>query len=142
MRKIKKISLVLFAILAVLLLFILGYLHYTKPTYEGEIVLKNSNKETTVFFDEYGVPHIYAANQKDAMTALGYVHAQDRLWQMELMRRIAPGRLSELFGTKALKTDKFFKGVGIDEHSAITSFLGHRCMNMTGKHNLGIRMKW
>jgi penicillin amidase len=43
-----------------------------------------------------GYLHIYAANNRDAMTALGYVHAQDRLWQMELMRRIAPGRLSEI----------------------------------------------
>jgi penicillin amidase len=63
------------------------------------------------------VPHIYANSQKDAMTVLGYVHAQDRLWQMELMRRIAPGRLSELFGTKALKNDLFFAGIGIDENS-------------------------
>jgi penicillin amidase len=56
-------------------------------------------------------------SQKDAMTTLGYVHAQDRLWQMELMRRIAPGRLSELFGSVMLKNDKFFAGLGIDEDS-------------------------
>jgi penicillin amidase len=117
MKKIKKISLVFLAILVLVVLFVFGYLQYTKPTYEGELTLKDISKETTVYFDEYGVPHIYASNQKDAMTALGYVHAQDRLWQMELMRRIAPGRLSELFGTKALKTDKFFKAIGIDEAS-------------------------
>jgi penicillin amidase len=64
------------------------------------------------------VPHIYAATNKDAMTALGYVHAQDRLWQMELMRRIAPGRLSEIFGKVALKNDKFFSGLGIEVASA------------------------
>jgi penicillin amidase len=52
------------------------------------------------------------------MEALGYVHAQDRLWQMELMRRIAPGRLSEIFGSVALKNDKFFAGLGIEEASA------------------------
>jgi penicillin amidase len=46
---------------------------------------KEHSKETTVYFDEFGVPHIYATNSKDAMMALGYVHAQDRLWQMELM---------------------------------------------------------
>jgi penicillin amidase len=59
------------------------------------------------------VPHIYANNSIDAMTALGYVHAQDRLWQMELMRR-APGRLSEIFGKVALKNDTFFAGLGIE----------------------------
>jgi penicillin amidase len=52
------------------------------------------------------------------MTALGYVHAQDRL-QMELMRRIAPGRLSEIFGTVALKNDQFFSGLGIASAKAI-----------------------
>jgi penicillin amidase len=55
--------------------------------------------------------HIYANNSIDAMTALGYVHAQDRLWQMELMRRIAPGRLSEIFGKVALKNDIRFAGL-------------------------------
>ena len=61
-----------------------------------------------VHFDDHGVPHINAQSQKDAYTALGYVHAQDRLWQMELIRRIAPGRLSELFGKDLLDTDVFF----------------------------------
>ena len=79
--------------------------------------MQNISKNTTVYFDDFGVPHIYADTQKDAMTVLGYVHAQDRLWQMELMRRIAPGRLSELFGSKALPNDKFFVGIGIDENS-------------------------
>lgn len=103
----------------VLLILLVGsiYLYTTKPVYEGEIAINNISKETTVYFDDYGVPHIYAKSQKDAMTALGYVHAQDRLWQMELIRRIAPGKLSEIFGTRALQNDKFFVGLGIDEHS-------------------------
>ena len=82
-------------------------MNQTKPVYKGELSLKGIDSKTTVYFDEYGVPHIYANNQKDAMIALGYVHAQDRLWQMELMRRIAPGKLSEIFGNPALKTDLF-----------------------------------
>ena len=76
---------------------------------------KNIDKETTVYFDEFGVPHIYAESQKDAMEALGYVHAQDRLWQMELLRRISAGRLSELFGEKTIEVDRFFKSLGIEE---------------------------
>jgi penicillin amidase len=79
------------------------YGFYLKPKYEGEVQLQI---QTTVYFDDFGVPHIYANNSIDAMTALGYVHAQDRLWQMELMRRIAPGRLSEI-GKVALKNDTF-----------------------------------
>jgi penicillin amidase len=113
----KKILLVILALIALLALALIGYYFYSKPIYEGEQKLKNIQKETTVYFDDFGVPHIYASSQKDAMTALGYVHAQDRLWQMELLRRIAPGRLSEMFGSKLVKTDQFFAGLGINENS-------------------------
>lgn len=116
-KRIKKILLFLFIIAVVLGIGFLFYVLSQKPTYEGELHLKNIKKETTVYFDDFGVPHIYANSQKDAMTALGYVHAQDRLWQMELLRRIAPGRLSEMFGSKLLKTDQFFAGLGIHENS-------------------------
>ncbi|SMP37390.1 penicillin amidase [Flavobacterium hercynium] len=95
-----------------------AYIFHLKPKYEGSLSLKNIEKETTVYFDDFGVPHIYANSEKDAMTALGYVHAQERLWQMELLRRIAPGKLSAIFGSVALKNDKFFSGIGIEEASA------------------------
>jgi penicillin amidase len=117
MKKLKKSLLVLLSLIVILAIALVGYVFYLKPTYEGKLKLKNIQKETTVYFDDFGVPHIYANSQKDAMTALGYVHAQDRLWQMELMRRIAPGRLSEMFGSKVLKTDAFFAGLGINENS-------------------------
>ena len=104
-------------VLGIFSFILMFYGFYLMPKYQGELQLEHIKTKTTVYFDEYGVPHIYADNRKDAMTALGYVHAQDRLWQMELLRRIAPGRLSELFGTKALKSDKFFSGLGIEEAS-------------------------
>ena len=118
MRKFKKILLVLLVLIVLLGIFLCAYIFHLKPKYEGEVELKNLQKETTVYFDDFGVPHIYANSEKDAMTALGYVHAQERLWQMELMRRIAPGRLSEIFGSVALKNDMFFSGIGIEEASA------------------------
>ncbi|MBB4801313.1 penicillin amidase [Flavobacterium nitrogenifigens] len=117
MRIIKKILLVLVVVIALLAIGLCAYIFHLKPKYEGELKLKNLEKETTVYFDDFGVPHIYADSEKDAMTALGYVHAQERLWQMELLRRIAPGRLSEIFGGVALKNDKFFAGIGIEEAS-------------------------
>jgi len=108
-------------IIAVLAIFVLagGWIYYNslKPSYSGQIKLANIEKETTVYFDDFGIPHIYAENQLDAHTALGYVHAQDRLWQMELMRRIAPGRLSEIFGKDLLKNDQFFASLGLEEAS-------------------------
>ena len=94
-------------VVVILVLIIVGVWLYSKtysPHYNGEIELKNLSEEVTVYFDDIGVPHINAQNQNDAYTALGYVHAQDRLWQMELIRRIAAGRLSEIFGEKLIQT--------------------------------------
>ena len=118
MRRLKKILLVLVILIVVTGIGLCAYIFHLKPKYEGELELKNLQKETTVYFDEFGVPHIYADSEKDAMRALGYVHAQERLWQMELLRRIAPGKLSEIFGSVALKNDTFFAGIGIEEASA------------------------
>jgi penicillin amidase len=117
MRILKKILAVIVAL--TIIITIGGYIYYNslKPSYSGSINLADISKETTVYFDDYGIPHIYADNEIDAVTALGYVHAQDRLWQMELMRRIAPGRLSEIFGEKMLKNDQFFVSLGIEEAS-------------------------
>lgn len=112
-------KILVFTISTVLLIVILlfCYAQYQKPTYEGTLQLTNLKQSTKVYFDNYGIPHIYAQSQMDAMTALGYVHAQDRLWQMELLRRIAPGKLSEILGNKTLKTDMFFAKLGINESS-------------------------
>jgi penicillin amidase len=110
-------------VVVILVLIIVGVWLYSKtysPYYNGEIELKNLSEEVTVYFDDIGVPHINAQNQNDAYTALGYVHAQDRLWQMELIRRIAAGRLSEIFGEKLIRTDKLFSGLGIEESSLKT----------------------
>lgn len=63
--------------------------------------------------DKWGVPHIYAQSRDDLFFAQGYVHAQDRLWQMELSRRIAHGRLSEIFGKIAFDTDRFIRIIGL-----------------------------
>ncbi len=117
MKKVLKILAILLVLIA------LGFWLFTnslKPTYNGTIDIAELDTEVTVYYDEYGIPHIYCDNENDAFTALGYVHAQDRLWQMELIRRIAPGRLSELFGKDMLKTDRFFIGLGIEEASQKT----------------------
>lgn len=115
MRIFKKI--IKFLLILIVILAIAGFWYYNhlKPSYSGEVALANIENEATVYYDDYGIPHIYAENRLDATTTLGYVHAQDRLWQMELMRRISPGRLSEIFGKDLIKNDKFFATLGIDE---------------------------
>jgi len=107
-------------LLVLIVLILLGgwfFKQKNKPVYSGDLQLNNLEQKVNVYFDEFGVPHIYAQNQHDAYVALGYVHAQDRLWQMELVRRIAAGRLSELFGEDMVDTDKFFRGIGIERAS-------------------------
>jgi penicillin amidase len=69
--------------------------------------------QVEVFRDRWGVPHIYARSAPDLFFAQGYVHAQDRLWQMDLQRRAGSGRLSELLGEMTLEMDRFFRVVGL-----------------------------
>ena len=91
------------------------YMQSFHPQYEGSIKLSQLEKEVEVYFDEYGVPHIYAQSEEDAYLALGYVHAQDRLYQMEMMRRVGNGTLSEILGEELVKTDRLFRTIGIKE---------------------------
>jgi penicillin amidase len=76
------------------------------PQVTGDMVLSQLQEPVTVVRDRWGVPHLYASSSRDAFMALGFTHAQDRLWQMEVNRRLASGRLSELFGEIALDTDR------------------------------------
>lgn len=107
--------------LAILLaLFVALYLFVRikhSPTLDGEISLQGLSSSTDVLFDTYGVPHIYAASAGDAYRTLGYVHAQDRLFQMEMMRRVGNGSLAELLGEDLLDIDKFFHTIGIPAHA-------------------------
>ena len=118
MKRLKKLLLGLLILIGLIFLAGFIFLNTLKPTYDGELNLQGVSSDVEVYFDSYGVPHIYAENEEDAMKALGYVHAQDRLWQMELFRRAGSGRLSEIFGDKALETDKFFLSLGIDDYNA------------------------
>jgi penicillin G amidase len=119
MKIIKKIAFLILGLIVILVLSVFGFLQYKKPSYEGDVQINQLSKDATTYIDNYGIPHIYADNEIDAQRVLGYVHAQERLWQMELMRRIAPGKLSEIFGSVMLKNDKFFATSGIQENSEI-----------------------
>ncbi len=117
MRKLKKIGKIIVALLLLIAMALLVVVYTLKPKYSGEKKLVNLSNQVEVYYDTYGIPHIYGKNEIDAYRAFGYVHAQDRLWQMEILRRIASGRLSEVFGEKLIGTDKFFLALGIDEES-------------------------
>ena len=89
------------------------YLRQSLPTTTGEIRIAGVPAPVEILRDRYGIPHIFAPRDEDAIFGLGYVHAQDRLWQMEMNRRIAAGRLAEILGPGALETDRFIRTLGI-----------------------------
>jgi len=70
--------------------------------------------DVEIVVDKYGIPHIYAGNEADAMFALGYMHARDRLWQMDFDRRASQGRLSEIIGPDAFEHDIFVRTIGLN----------------------------
>jgi penicillin amidase len=87
------------------------------PQYNGSANIRGLHSQVTIYRDEYGVPHIEAEDTHDLMMATGYVHAQDRLWQMDLMRRAGEGRLSEILGQPTLDIDILFRTIGLKEVS-------------------------
>ena len=115
MKLLKRIGIISLVLLVGIALFSFIYIQTLKPEYDGDIAMPGLSEEVRVVYDSYGIPHIYAAAEEDAFQALGYVHAQDRLWQMELLRRLAPGGLSEVFGPATVSTDRFFLALGIDD---------------------------
>ena len=108
-------ALLIFLIIAVALIWGADYFLLTRPLPQtkGTIVLAGLQKPVEVFRDQWGVPHIYAENTHDLLFAQGFVHAQDRLWQMEMNRRLGMGRLSEVFGSLTLEADRIIRVLGI-----------------------------
>ncbi len=83
------------------------------PQTRGQLTLSQLQQPVEVLRDTWGVPHIYAQNTDDLCMAQGFVHAQDRLWQMETQRRIGYGRLAELVGARAIDTDRYMRILGL-----------------------------
>ncbi len=83
------------------------------PRIEGVVPLRGMELPATVTRDHSGLPHITARSTHDAYFSMGWVHAQDRLWQMELQRRVGQGRLAELIGEKGLANDRFMRTLGL-----------------------------
>ena len=120
MKRLKIAGWIVLALVVIVVISGFVVIQSLKPDYDGVLDMPGLKSEVTVHYDSYGIPHIYARNETDAFRALGYVHAQDRLWQMELLRRIARGGLSEVFGKDLVDTDKLFLSLGIDEATKAT----------------------
>jgi penicillin amidase len=105
-------------VVAIVLLLALGaggVYHYARrslPVVDGAVAVAGPTAAIEIIRDADAIPHVLASNKTDALFGLGYVHAQDRLWQMEFQRRIGFGRLSEIFGTATIPQDTFLRTVG------------------------------
>ena len=111
----RKVVKALGAIVALFAIANLGsyvYLRQSLPDIDGSIEVPGLPAPVDIVRDADAVPHVIAANRLDALFGLGYVHAQDRLWQMELQRRIGHGRLAEILGAAAIPQDRFLRTVG------------------------------
>ncbi|MDQ7065784.1 MAG: penicillin acylase family protein [candidate division KSB1 bacterium] len=101
----------------VIIASIVGYLGYrlvtrSLPDFSQPVVISGLNQPVRVYYDDYGVPHVYAENDSDLYRVVGYLCARDRMWQMEFFRRLVGGQLSEIFGDQLLKEDRFFRTLG------------------------------
>ena len=102
----KKTIIWAFGLVVVALGGVAIWVHASAPQLSGERTLAGLTAPVTVLRDEFSVPHIYAADKNDAYRALGYVQAEDRLFQLDLMRHVAGGRLAEWFGAPLIERDK------------------------------------
>ena len=117
----RSFKIVLILLLLSIVALVVGGIWYVRgkqPQRDGEIALDHLQAPVSVRYDERGVPHIKAGNQADMYRALGYVHAQDRLFQMEMLRRLSRGELAEVLGPRLIDTDKLFRSLRIREHAA------------------------
>jgi penicillin amidase len=119
LRIIGRIAAVLCVLVLLLLLGAAGTLYLTLPGAHEQASIPGLDASVDVTFDADGIPRIQAATQTDGAAALGYIHARDRMFSMELMRRAASGRLSEILGTATLPTDRFMRVLGLRRAAAM-----------------------
>jgi len=120
----KIFKIVLYTIISLLIIFVIaGFFivrsisNGARPVYEGEMVLPVLKAEASVIRDERGMPHIYAQNEHDLYLLVGFTMAQERMWQMDLIRRATTGELSEIFGEEYVETDLFLRALRMNDKS-------------------------
>jgi len=105
------LGLVVLLVLAVIAIYL--WLRTAQPQTDGTLALPGLEAKATVTRDRYDIPHIAAANLHDAFFALGFVQAQDRLFQMDTLRRYGEGRIAELAGQNSVALDRFMRTIGL-----------------------------
>jgi penicillin amidase len=121
MKTLKRVLIGVLILVVVVIVSGFYWLHHIKtaaiPDYSKDIQINGLAAEVNIFRDSLGIPHIYTANATDLYRAVGFAMAQDRLWQMDLLRRVTQGRLSEILGKDLVKTDILMRALRIQEKS-------------------------
>ncbi len=121
MKRGKKILVII--LFVIFILSIVGYIFVNNikssglVDYNKEVKIKGLKDKVTVYRDAYGIPHIIASNEDDLYKVTGYIQAQDRMWQMDLLRRVTQGRLSEIFGKDMIESDVILRSLRMPEKS-------------------------
>ena len=122
MKTFRKVLIIFFSILVAGVLSGALYLRHISrkglPDYSKNII-SGVHEPVEIIRDKYAVPHIYAGNEDDLYFATGYAMAQDRLWQMDLLRRLTTGRLSEIFGKRMINADQLFRSLNFEVKSRL-----------------------
>lgn len=115
--KLKKIItgilILLVLVFAAVWIFLSGIKNRAVPDYNRDVRINGLTGDVEVFRDSFGIPNVYAENEHDLYLAVGFVMAQDRLWQMDLLRRVTQGRLSEIFGVDMIDADQLLRALRI-----------------------------
>lgn len=123
MKIIKRVFLGLLVLIVLVVLIGFIYLNNLKksaiPDYNKNLEISGLISDVTILRDSFGIPHIYAENEADLYFSVGFAMAQDRLWQMDLLRRVTQGRLSEILGKDQVNTDLLMRSLRIQEKSEI-----------------------
>ncbi len=111
-RFFKWVGLLLAGLLLILILTAYLMLHASLPEREGSITLEGVRDSVKITYDRMGIPQVWAKYESDAWYTLGWLHASERLFQMEISRRAAAGRLSEMFGEETMEIDRMQRRYG------------------------------
>ncbi|MEZ5105521.1 MAG: penicillin acylase family protein [Draconibacterium sp.] len=121
MKLFKRILVTVIILLGLILLAGHFYIQNLKkaaiPDYNKDLQLSSLTGDVKVYRDNHGIPHVYATTEEDLYRAVGFLMAEDRLWQMDLLRRVTQGRLSEILGKDQLETDLLMRALRIQEKS-------------------------
>ena len=144
LKKPVKIFIIFSIIILVFSILFIALLTFKSiPNYNRVVTSSFVEKDVKIIRNDYAIPNIIGQSNEDTFYALGYVHAQDRLWQMILLRKTAKGKLSEIFGEDYLETDKFIRTLDIYNNSQKSfNSLSKKTKNILVSYSKGINKRF